>query len=137
MREAAVSLIIKDGLILGISRRDDFTKFGLIGGKLEKGESPIDAAIRETKEECGINIISAIQIYKRVEPAGMPDGEEFYTYCFYADKWNGEPVSLNEGIVKWLTEKELTTTMAAFADYNFNTIKRFKELFSEVYIKYE
>lgn len=137
MREAAVSLIIKDGLILGISRGKDLTKFGLIGGKLEKGESPVDAAIRETREETGINIVSAIQIYKRVEPAGTPNGEEFNTYCFYADNWNGEPVSSNEGTVKWLTEKELVETVPAFAEYNINTLKKFKELFPEVYIKYE
>lgn len=33
MKTAAAILIIKDGLILAISRRRDHTKFELIGGK--------------------------------------------------------------------------------------------------------
>ncbi len=137
MREAAVSLIIKDGLILCVSRGNDLTRFGLIGGKLEPGESPKDAAIREAKEESGITILDAVSIYKRIEPAGSPNGEEFNTHCFYALRWEGDPVSSHEGTVKWLTEKELTVAMPAFADYNINTLNKFKQLFPEVYIKYE
>jgi len=49
-------LIIKDGLILGISRKNDPTKFSLIGGKCEVGELPVEAVLRETLEETGIEV---------------------------------------------------------------------------------
>jgi 8-oxo-dGTP pyrophosphatase MutT (NUDIX family) len=135
MRNAAVLLVIKDGLILAISRRHDRTKFGLLGGKCEPDEQPWLAAQREAKEEAGIYAQILCPIYKRVEPKEAPDGEDFFTYCFYAMHWSGEPQSSEEGEVKWLTEKEITETMAAFPDYNIATLKAFKEKFPDVFIK--
>lgn len=137
LREAAVLLVIKDGLILAISRRHDKTKFGLLGGKLEPDEPAWIAAIREAKEEAGIKASIVEPIYKRTEPAEKPGGEDFMTHCFYARVWDGEPTSSEEGEVKWLTEKELCTTMAAFPDYNIATLKAFKAKYPEVFIKGE
>jgi 8-oxo-dGTP pyrophosphatase MutT (NUDIX family) len=57
MKEAGVMLIIKDGLILGISRRHNKAIFGLPDGKFdpEEGDQTTkDTAIRETHEETGI-----------------------------------------------------------------------------------
>jgi 8-oxo-dGTP pyrophosphatase MutT (NUDIX family) len=56
MKEAVVALIIKDGLILAISRRHNRSKFGLIGGKVDSDESREQALIREVKEETGLEI---------------------------------------------------------------------------------
>lgn len=134
MREAAVMLVLnEDGLILGVSRRYDQTKFGLPGGKLETNETPMEAAIRETFEETGIKVNSCVEIYKRTEPAGTPDGFPFYTYCFYATDWDGEAVASDEGIVEWLTSSKLINLeTAAFSEYNKNTLNKFKELFPKV-----
>jgi 8-oxo-dGTP pyrophosphatase MutT (NUDIX family) len=137
MREAAVVLIIKDGLILGISRRVDKTKFGLLGGKLDPGETPAQAAVRESREEAGVNIKRLVPIFKRVERRERPDGEDFITHCFYAVEWDGEPQPSEEGEVKWLTEKEITETMAAFGDYNIATLKSLKEKYPHIKIKYD
>lgn len=132
MRNAAVMLIIKDGKILAVSRRYDHTKFGLAGGKVEDGETPGMAAIRETYEETGVRVSDCIHIFTRDEPKDRPEGEDFHTYCYYATEWHGEPKDSEEGIVRWLTERELTGDMGAFADYNTRTLTAFRTLFPNV-----
>jgi 8-oxo-dGTP diphosphatase len=131
MDKAAVILIVKDGLILGISRST--SKFGIIGGKLDPGETPEQAAIREAREETGIEVISCVQIYERVEEAEFSDGLDFYTYSFYATEWEGEPKSSDEGEVSWLTKDQLLGSTGAFPDYNFNNLLALKEKFPKIY----
>lgn len=137
MKQAGVMLIIKDGLILSISRRNDKTKFGLPGGKCEENETPADAAIRETAEETSVLVSECEWIYTREEPRHSPEGQDFECHCFYAHKWQGEPTNSEEGEVKWLTVKELTTTSGAFPDYNRRTIDVFKSMYPDVYLKGE
>jgi len=134
MKEAGVMLIIKDGLILGITRRHDKTKFGLPGGKVDPGETPKQAAIRETLEETSIVVQDCTLIYKRVELGDGPAGVDFYSYCYYATEWAGTPQKSEEGDVKWLTAEEVTSTKAAFGDYNRNTINIFKTMFPNIYL---
>jgi ADP-ribose pyrophosphatase YjhB (NUDIX family) len=129
MREAAVMLVVNsDGYILGVSRRDDITKFGLPGGKCEPGETPAESAVRETKEETCIMVYACDPIYTREEPASHPGGLSFFTYCYYAVNWQGTPKDSEEGVVKWLTVDELTSSSGAFPVYNRNTIDAFKKL---------
>lgn len=133
MRNAAVMLIIKDGLILSISRRNDKTNFGLPGGKLEPDEMASHAAIRETQEETGVQVSSCTEIFRREEPAGPgPDGEAFFTYCYYALAWTGEPTDSEEGVVKWLTAEELTSATGAFPEYNRKTLDSFKQKYPHI-----
>jgi 8-oxo-dGTP pyrophosphatase MutT (NUDIX family) len=133
MREAAVMLVInKNGLVLAISRREDPSKFGLAGGKLEEGETPTQAAIRETLEETGVRITSCDYIYTRVEPRHNNDGEDFNTHCFYAIDWDDTNMvqSSDEGVVKWLSASELTSPVTgAFPHYNAQTIAAYNEKF--------
>jgi 8-oxo-dGTP diphosphatase len=137
MKTAAVMLIVKDGLILGVSRRYDKTKFGLPGGKVEDGEMPSYAAIRETKEETNVDVWSCSDLYRREEPPDRPDGQAFYTYCYYANAWSGEPTNSEEGEVKWLTAADLTSTMGAFPEYNRKTIDAFKEKYPHIKLQGE
>jgi 8-oxo-dGTP pyrophosphatase MutT (NUDIX family) len=44
------------------TRRDDKTKLVLPGGKLDKGETPHEAAVRELKEETGIRAKSLTKL---------------------------------------------------------------------------
>lgn len=132
MREAAVMVVIKDGLILSISRRYDKTKFGLPGGKREKNETREAAAIRETLEETGVQVTKCTHIFTREEPKDRPEGEDFVCYCYYADEWNGEAINSEEGEVAWLTEKELTGSKAAFADYNTRTLNALKTIYPNI-----
>jgi len=135
MRKAAVILVIKDGMILGVSRRNSANKFGLPGGKLETNEEPIDAAKRECLEEAGITVHDAVFIYRRDEEPETPGGEVFHTYCFYALDWDGEPRPSEEGDVKWVSAAELTGELGAFAEYNTQTLKHLTQHFPEIILK--
>jgi 8-oxo-dGTP pyrophosphatase MutT (NUDIX family) len=143
IKYAGVMLIIKDGLILGISRRHDKTIFGLPGGKFDPERLPVpdkntmDTAIAETREETGVIVKNCTLIYERVELGDGPNGVDYYSRCYYANEWEGEPHNSEEGEVKWLTAEEVTATKAAFADYNRKTLDLFKTMFLDVYIKGE
>lgn len=57
-KEDAVQIVLlnKKGEVLAVSRKHDHNDFGLIGGKVDEGENVVEAAIRETKEETGLDI---------------------------------------------------------------------------------
>ena len=133
MRKAAVMLIIQDGTILSISRRDDPSKFGLPGGKVAENETTQQAAIRETFEETSIVVNNCCHFFTREDPKRSEDGVDFSVDCFYALSWEGEPTSSEEGIVKFLCAEELTNhDIGAFADYNARTLQAFKQLYPDV-----
>ena len=133
MKLAVVALIIKDGYILGISRREDKTKYGLIGGKVDakSNESLEEALLREVKEETSLEVNSYIKIYNRIEYGS--DGIDFYTTCYYIPSWSGTLSNSDEGECIWLTKEEIILTKAAFGEYNQKTLSAFKEMFPNVY----
>ena len=64
--------VIHEGKIL-LTKRDDFQVWCLPSGGVEEGESLAEAAIRETKEETGVDVALTrlIGVYSRL--GGMPD----------------------------------------------------------------
>lgn len=101
---AAAVIIIKDGKILCGSRRSSEGICGP-GGHIEDGETPEEAALRETQEEFNIVPLTLI-------PLGVYKGSTG-SYCdtmvYFADHFTGEPKAdggemLNE---RWLSLEEL------------------------------
>jgi 8-oxo-dGTP pyrophosphatase MutT (NUDIX family) len=140
MKQAGVMLIVKDGLILAISRRHNKNIFGLPGGKFDEAagdHNTVDTAIRETLEETGVKVTKCMQVYQRIELGDGANAVDFYSTTYYAMEWEGEPHTSEEGEVKWLTAEELTSTHAAFGDYNRHMLDNFKEMFPEVPIQGE
>lgn len=84
-------IVIRDGKVLIGNRKDN----GLIcgpGGHIEVGETAEEAAIRETREEFGINIAETIPVTVLTEmPAEYCPSQVFLCTEFY-----GEPLSFNE-----------------------------------------
>ena len=134
-KRAGVMLIIKDGLILGISRRHNKDIYGLPGGKFDAEAGDVytsDTAIREAFEETKIVVNICVKIYQRVELGDGPNPVDFYSTCYYATEWEGEPQSSEEGDIKWLTVEEITSSKAAFGSYNAEAIRIFREMYPEV-----
>ncbi len=128
MKIASVMLIVKDGLILAISRRDNKAKYGLIGGKLNDKEYPKQAAIREVFEETGIIINDCVWFFSRQEQ----NEDIFYSHTFFATDWYGEPKQKEDGVVNWITAKELTNPSAAFPEYNTKMLEAFRKKFPDI-----
>lgn len=129
--QAVVALFIKDGLVLGISRKDNHQLFGLIGGKVEDNELLYDALCREVLEEVGVNVLDAEFLHQRIEHSL---DVQYLTSCYLIKKWEGEPVSCEGTKVEWLTKKELTETKAAYPDYNKKTFEILLEKYPEIYL---
>lgn len=116
--EAAVALIFSyTGKILSVSRKDDPTDFNLPGGKIEPGETSIQAAIREIFEETGLHV--GEEVLEEVF-IGQADGIFCSTFLLKS-KIPEEIMELeqfpNEGVVAWKTWEDITGRNT-YAEYN-------------------
>jgi 8-oxo-dGTP pyrophosphatase MutT (NUDIX family) len=109
MKEVALVVLINDnGEVLAVSRKTDHNDFGLIGGKVDEGESVEDAAFRETLEETGLNISNLKCIYQRFRNGRMG-------YTFIAD-WQGSIYTKEPHVVKWTSFE--TINNGSFGEWN-------------------
>jgi 8-oxo-dGTP diphosphatase len=67
-RPVALAVIVHDGLVLLGRRADGTPPWVFPGGTIEPGESPEDAAVRETLEETGLRVRATGVIAERVHP---------------------------------------------------------------------
>ena len=86
IRNSARSIIIRDGKVAMIhSLKYDYYKFP--GGGIESGEHPVEAMIRETREEAGLNVIPdtvrEFGYVHRVQKSDHDDTERFVQDNFY------------------------------------------------------
>jgi len=104
---ASVALIKNpkdENLFLGISRKTNLNDFGLIGGKIEEGETPDKALVREVKEETGLSVITSNIVYAKIL-----DDKERIVLCYECEvkELNDLSVTLGEGVTKWVSRNEL------------------------------
>jgi ADP-ribose pyrophosphatase YjhB (NUDIX family) len=110
MITAQVVLINEEGLILGVSRKDNHSDFGLPGGKMdpEDDNDPTTTAIRECKEETGLDIFNLQLVF-----AIHKNGNMGYTYLA---KYSGEINHNEPHVVKWVPMQVLIN--GSFGRYN-------------------
>jgi 8-oxo-dGTP diphosphatase len=98
---ANLCFIVKDGRVLLIRKMRGLGagKINAPGGKLEPGETALDSAIRETREEIGVTPL-------RLEDRGVvrfqfTDGYSLHCAVFIARDFEGEPIETPEAIPLW------------------------------------
>jgi 8-oxo-dGTP pyrophosphatase MutT (NUDIX family) len=118
--EAAGGVVKSGNKLLFIFRRG---KWDLPKGKIDKGETPEKAAVREVGEECGISgheiikqLPSTYHIYE--SPYSENKGEWIFKETFwfemnYAGNFSGKPQTEEDILeVKWITPEKLDPVLA-------------------------
>ena len=82
MNKAVCALIkTRNDRYLSVSRKTDHTKFGFPGGKVEDGEDPLTALIRELEEET--DCFFSPEKFKLVFEAVCKGDVDYYTYTYF------------------------------------------------------
>ena len=95
-------------MIHRVKRENDYHhgKWNGLGGKFEPGESPEECAVREVKEESGLNAKSIKM--KGFITFPIFDGiEDWHVFLFVIDDYDGELIDSNEGNLEWIPNEEL------------------------------
>jgi len=123
IKHTVTAIILNDkNQVLGVSRKDDHTDFGLIGGKVDDEDqreeftgitytTPLKKSLhkaikREVKEETGLDIDTSTMIELLSMPKHMV-GETYWGHTFLIRDWSGEIGSDEPHVIKWTTFEEL------------------------------
>lgn len=103
MHHSVSVLIVNDRGEILCHQRNDLKYWGLPGGMVELGESPETAAIREVKEETGLDILIARKIAEYERPQ-MP-GAKVTLHLFQARPVAGvlDPSNHETAALRWAT----------------------------------
>lgn len=119
MRKSAVALIYHKesdsfltDVILGVSRKYDHNNMGLVGGKVEEGESFEECVRREVKEETGLTVTSCKEIFER---NCIYKDEDMVGKTFLCEV-EGEIHTDEPHVVKWVGWTDLFE--GSFGEYN-------------------
>ena len=113
---AAVALV-RDGCVLTVRKRGT-QRFMLVGGKLEAGESALEAALRETREEVGLEIGSASLLGEFLSEAANEPGHTLHSTVFWVES-DAQPVASGEiAEVRWTSVHDHPDDLAPMLEHH-------------------
>ncbi len=81
-------------------------KWNGLGGKLESGESPEECALREVKEESGLDIRNP-QLKGVLTFPAFSKNEDWYVFLFVVTEFSGTLTDSDEGNLEWIDDDKL------------------------------
>lgn len=98
---ATLLFVIRDGHILLIRKKRGLGagKINGPGGRLEPGETPLQAAVRETREELGIEAVDPV--LRGELHFQFVDGYSLQCSVFTAPDCVGDPIETDEAVPLW------------------------------------
>ena len=112
----AVALVDPDGRVLIAQRPEGKNMAGLWefpGGKVEAGERPEDALIRELAEELGIAVKEAC-LAPFTFASHTYDSFHLLMPLYVCRRWEGTPQSRHHAALKWVRPKDLMSGMGEY-----------------------
>jgi 8-oxo-dGTP diphosphatase len=107
------------------------------GGHVEEGESFVDSAVREVKEETGLDV-------KKLIPCGVVHwankrgGETYLEFLYKTSDFYGIITeSTVEGSVKWMTREELENSGRLSPNFEHYLPMFFENKYSELYFEWD
>jgi 8-oxo-dGTP diphosphatase len=105
----AAALVDRDGRLLVQQRPEGLSMAGLWefpGGKVEPGETPEQALIRELAEELGIDVEQAC-LAPACFASDMLGDRHLLLLLYVCRKWRGTPVAHHASALRWVRPVEL------------------------------
>lgn len=104
---ATLVFVVKDSSVLLIHKKRGLGagKINAPGGRLEPGETPLEAAVRETREETGVTPLglrfAGLNLFQ------FTDGYSIHVHVFKALDFEGEPKETEEAAPFWAPVDQL------------------------------
>ena len=110
MKLATLCYVRKDNhtlMVHRVKKENDMHagKWNGLGGKLEPGETPEECASREIWEESGLCVKNLV-LRGIITFPGFYDEEDWYTFLFVIDDFEGDLIDSPEGTLKWIPDNE-------------------------------
>jgi len=102
-----------NGKVLTINRRISWCGYAFPGGHTEENESIRDSAIREIREETGLEIRNPI-LCGYIYWYNNETGDKYFTYMYKTSEFSGEiNGGTDEGEIQWMTVDEFLSSKLA------------------------